>query len=253
MVEVIPYVSPDNEGILFSSDSYRTSHNYPKRLFNTLNLPSNWVYIYLIRHGQSLANETPDILWWRSDFTVLSNRWISQSQLLWDHLRHQWVNFDKVFSSTATRAFQTAKVTLDWLWDRSSDIELSHLLQEISHWDWEWWNRKKLRTPDVIEKMVNLTWDYKSPWWESQKEVENRMSWWVSEIVDSMNFSEWKKKVAVFSHWLAIKCFLRAILNLKPSETWKLAIDNTSVTKLFYDGKNWYILAVNDTSHFPRK
>lgn len=56
--------------------------------------------------------------------------------------------------------------------------------------------------------------------------------------------------VAVFSHGMAIKCFLRGILGSGPGMTHKLRIDNTSMTVLKHSTyQGWQIQRVNDTSH----
>jgi len=247
MVEISPYVSPNNEVILSSANSY-LNPACAKSLFKTLSLPSNWVYVYLVRHAESTA-QSPNIIWWRSDEATLTEKWKKQAKFLWESLRKKWVIFDKVFSSTATRAFLTSRIVCESIWYDSYNIDLCHLIQEISNGKWEWLDKSIFRTPEIKEQMKLLTWDYKSPGWESQREVENRMKWWIAENTEKFIPKDWTNKIAFFSHALAIKCFLRAILNLKPSETWKLNIDNTSVTRLFYDGKKWYILAINDNTH----
>ena len=57
-------------------------------------------------------------------------------------------------------------------------------------------------------------------------------------------------RAALFSHGMAIKCVLRAVLGSSPQMTHKLSIDNTSVTVLRHSSLNgWYLLKVNDISH----
>lgn len=57
-------------------------------------------------------------------------------------------------------------------------------------------------------------------------------------------------RVALFSHGTAIKCMLRGILGSDSQMTYKLIIDNTSVTVLKHtSNKGWYLVGMNDTSH----
>ena len=57
--------------------------------------------------------------------------------------------------------------------------------------------------------------------------------------------------VGLFIHCMTITCFLRSILNSDPSMTWKIKMENTSMTELFFEPKNhWFIEKLNATSHF---
>jgi broad specificity phosphatase PhoE len=55
--------------------------------------------------------------------------------------------------------------------------------------------------------------------------------------------------VAVFGHGVAIKCLLRGIMEFSANITWKIALDNTSITELGFDHRGWHLLRVNDVAH----
>lgn len=56
--------------------------------------------------------------------------------------------------------------------------------------------------------------------------------------------------VLMFSHEMAIKCFLRGVLGSHPHMTNHICIDNTSITMVRHSTHSgWRIMQVNDTSH----
>lgn len=58
-----------------------------------------------------------------------------------------------------------------------------------------------------------------------------------------------KKTVGIFTHGMAIKCLLRGILDFSPSLTYKINLDNTSITRLKYSAQGWHLVTINDTAH----
>ncbi len=55
--------------------------------------------------------------------------------------------------------------------------------------------------------------------------------------------------IAVFGHGMAIKCLLRGIMDFDNGLTYKIRLDNTSITRLKYDKNGWHIECVNDAAH----
>jgi broad specificity phosphatase PhoE len=68
-------------------------------------------HIYLIRHGQSTTNANPELIVLKPDLVPLTELGVEQCQKLHTILKD--VNFDVVYSSPLTRAFQTANHSLD--------------------------------------------------------------------------------------------------------------------------------------------
>lgn len=59
-----------------------------------------------------------------------------------------------------------------------------------------------------------------------------------------------RRKVAIFGHGMAIKCFLRGLLQSDASMTHKIFLENTSITLVkFTLQRGWHITKVNDTAH----
>ena len=64
--------------------------------------------LYLIRHGESVANVTPIIGGMRGD-TGLTDRGRDQARLLEKRLREEDLRADQLYSSTLPRAMETAE------------------------------------------------------------------------------------------------------------------------------------------------
>jgi broad specificity phosphatase PhoE len=61
-----------------------------------------------------------------------------------------------------------------------------------------------------------------------------------------------EKKVAnyyCFSHGMTIKCLLHYVLGYDKSMAWKVTIDNTSISQLYFGREGWRLLSINDHAH----
>lgn len=242
-----PYICPVNTKIL--SDSSRFLNWQSAKIFDTLSIWDSILEITLVRHAKSSANEELDKIGWRSEWAYLVEEWIQQARLLWERLKKEWTYFDWMVCSTALRTRQTADEVCSIIWFDTNRIEYCEKLIELSHWDWEWKDRNTLRTPEVLKRMDDETWDYRSPGWESQREVEDRMREIILESAIKY-YEKWKiKKICAVTHWLSSKCLIRRLLNLNPLFTRKLKMDNTGITKIIFDWTNFYLSTINDNRH----
>jgi broad specificity phosphatase PhoE len=91
------------------------------------------------------------------------------------------------------------------------------------------------------------SWDFKPPNGESQKQVGERMYTWMEK--NPIKKYEQEPKVAVISHGMAIKCLLKKIMDFSPKLTYKILLDNTSITRLQYSQEGWSVIKINDTPH----
>ncbi|MFH1592830.1 MAG: histidine phosphatase family protein [Candidatus Woesearchaeota archaeon] len=203
--------------------------------------------LYLIRHGESEVNKTPQFIGGRTNHSPLSQGGIIQAERLGCFLHNQQVTFDEVYSSTAVRAIHTAKITCLEIGYPLEDIIQSEELLEISQGDWEGKLRAETYTPEVLKNLLLDTWNFKAPNGESQKEVEERGYAWIEKTL--LSRSEKDLTVGVFTHGLTTRCILRKILNSDPSMTYYLVTDNTSITRLVYVNNRWRLIKLNETSH----
>lgn len=212
--------------------------------------------IYLIRHGQSETNVDPDLMGQTPDvlLTELGRR---QAALLHNRFVRESIFFDKIYSSDYTRAFDTAAIVKG---DNSQPIILAEELREYDAGDWTHHSRRETLTTAIKLRMSFLNHNFLPPNGESLTQVERRASKWLEDTIlynkEMIDLSDWKRKnehsplsIACFSHGMTIKCILQYIMGFDKSITWKVSIDNTSVTKLSFGKEGWRIHYINDHAH----
>lgn len=218
-------------------------------------LQFNEFNLYLIRHGQSEINAIPDMMGQKADsqLTDLGRR---QAKLLRLRFEEQGNNFDYVYSSDYTRALDTAKIAVP-----KAHIEVTPALREYSAGDWTATKRSEIVTPEVKMRMGYMANAFLPPNGESMHQVERRASTWLEEtilynkdkILEASNRvdDEWESKmnIAVFSHGMTIKCLLHYIMGFDQSFTWKITLENTSVTHLVFGEEGWRLITINDHAH----
>lgn len=211
-------------------------------MLNSLNFE-----LFLIRHGQSEINAQPDLIGQTSD-VKLTKLGEQQAELLGQYFRKNGENFDLVYSSPYLRASETCRIALN-----NNSVIYDDSLREYSAGDWIGNNINLILTSEVINKMNVLGQTFQPPNGESMNQVERRVSLWLENnfLYNQKFHSLCEKslvKVAVFCHGMVIKCLLHYIMGFDQSFTWKIKIDNSSVTRLlFKDG--WFIKTINNCSH----
>jgi broad specificity phosphatase PhoE len=209
----------------------------------------------LIRHGESAINAVPDLLGQESD-TPLTKKGEAQALLLRKKFEKDKVRFDRIYSSSYTRALNTAKIAVP---DR--DIFITDELREYSAGDWTGGSRAATITPEIKSTMNILDHAFLPPNGESLHQVQRRASKWLEENIlynkDFVLFTHNKKvlnkpilNLACFTHGMTIKCLLHYVMGFDKSFTWKVTIDNTSVSQLRFNKDGWRLLSINDCSHF---
>lgn len=221
-------------------------------------LEHNEFYLTLIRHGQSTTNQNPDLMGQTPD-TPLSENGVDQAWHLGERLACAKYRPDYVFSSTYTRAHDTAKLALEHFRNPPT-IELVEDLREYSAGDWTGKSREETLTPAVKAKMGYLTHAFLPPDGESLHQVERRASKWLEERI-LYNEQFIKEAVArradgrqptnilCFSHGMTIKCLLHYIMGFDQSFTWKVTIENTSISRLYFGKEGWRLISINDYGH----
>jgi broad specificity phosphatase PhoE len=219
-------------------------------------IDDNEFYLHLIRHGQSEFNVTPDRMGQFSD-TPLTEKGQQQAWLLNARFKKEEQKFDKVFASDYIRAHDTAKIVVCGSY---SDIILNPSLREYSAGDWNGQSRKEKISTEVKLRMGLLANGFLPPNGESMHMVERRASQWLEDAIlyntDIIKESAIRKnkgqapqEIAVFSHGMTIKCLLHYVMGFDQSFTWKLTLDNTSISKLYFGKDGWRLLSINDCAH----
>lgn len=206
----------------------------------------------LIRHGQSVTNSQPDKMG-QTSWDPLTDLGRYQAKRLREFFEKKNQMWDFIFSSSYERALDTAKITTG-----VSDnlISVVHDLREYDAGKWLGASRSEVVTQDVKYKMNCLGQAFSPPDGESLNHVQRRASAWLDkDIIYNENILERYKevnrplKIAVFSHGLTIKCLLQYIMGFDKIFTWKVIINNTSVSRLLFGKDGWKVYSINDCSH----
>ncbi|MEM7183670.1 MAG: histidine phosphatase family protein [Spirochaetota bacterium] len=197
----------------------------------------------LFRHAECEMNLIYHIfVGGRSNSSPLTPLGIEQATNLGKNLQKQGLRFDKVFSSTAVRTIATATYVGEYLGFSEKDIATSEELLELDQGEWEGMRREKAYTPEILAKINSDAWNFCPPGGESQKIVAERMFGWVQSILTTTSVNS---TIAVFSHGVAIKCLLRAIMNFDANITYKIHLDNCALTQLCFHNDLWEIVCIN--------
>lgn len=209
--------------------------------------------LVLIRHGQSEVNVNPDRMG-QLDTTPLTALGCKQAHQLNLKFIQDNENFDIIYSSPYSRAYNTAKIAVGNL--KSKDIIIVPELREYDAGDWVGASRKSVVTDAIKLNMGYFEHGFLPPNGESLHQVERRASEWLEQNI-LYNKNQIKKdgqlKIAIFSHGMTIKCLLHYIMGFDRNITWKIAIDNTSVTRVSFGNEGWRIQCINDTSHLYKE
>lgn len=203
--------------------------------------------IYLIRHAESTGNVQSHIVGGRSNHLLLTEKGEKQAIVLGKWLAKKGIFFDRVFASVAIRAKETARLVCQEINLPTAEIYIEEDLVELCQGDWTGRLREEVYTEAALKAIQDDPWNFKAPGGESQKEVEERVYDWFE--MNILPLFEQNLKIAIFSHGVAIKCLFRKIAGANPAITYRLAIENTSVTQYLFDERGWHVRRLNDFGH----
>lgn len=199
--------------------------------------------LYFIRHAEEEGEEI-DRIGGRQEKNLLSQRGLHQTNQLKIRLKKEKIIFHEVHTSTASRAKDTAINSLEIL---EEALLIHPELIELDTGEWEGRLESEVLTPEILSRFLADPLNFVIPGGELLKGLEERMSSWLQK-----NFlSRYHQNiiVAIFAHQMSIKSVLKGILNLSPLETYRMKLDNTSITRLQYDEKGWHVITINDIAH----
>ncbi len=208
--------------------------------------------LYLLRHAESEYNNGSGRVGGRSNGIKLTNRGIHQANALAARLRQEGRSFSLVYASPAVRAMRTASIVCEEMGLPRNIICVREDLQEMSQGDWEGKYKGELYTPEVMARMRSDPLNYSAPNGESQLQVRTRMlNFAGSELLNKIETGK-SINVAVFGHGFSFKCLLGGIIGSDPAFTYRIRIDNCSITELSYtsvEDPGWNVVRVNDFQH----
>lgn len=201
--------------------------------------------LYLIRHAESQANTTPNIVSGRSNESPLTTRGVDQAMRLGGYLRAHNIIPTTVYVSPAERTIQTAKYALRAM-GLTVPLVINNDLQELDMGSFTGRIRGEVYTPDTFEAIRRDGKDFAPPGGESMNQVgRTRMLGWVKA-----NFSEAGAEVnevptIAVTHGLAIRCFAAVLEDWPAEQTYAEVVGNASINSFSGLGHTWHLDYLN--------
>lgn len=200
--------------------------------------------IYLIRHGETEANQYRRIQGWLD--TKVSKHGMRQIEGL--SQRFSSIEIHAVYSSDLSRAVATAKAISG---PHDLTLHTDTRLREINMGSWAGcpWDELVQNDRERTELFLALSPTWQAPGGEGFEEVRMRMDKVLKEIASHHN----GQSVAVVSHGAAIRQMLAMFHGLSVSESGQIPLGaNTSFSVLEFDGETVHIVSENDASHLEQ-
>lgn len=196
--------------------------------------------IYLVRHGESVAN-TKGIYQGQTYDTNLSKLGQKQAKML--SVFFEKINVDLIYSSPLKRTKETSRHAFSKF---GYLINTEELIIETNHGQWEGLKKEivMLRWPEEYSKWMNEPMMAKFPGGESFVQTEQRvLTWWKSAI-------QKKGNIVVVTHDNIIRVILASISGISLNNIWKFDLQPASVSTIEVDNiKKQRIVNIGDTSH----
>lgn len=216
--------------------------------------------LYLIRHGETNRNLQSDLIG-QDPGEPLNDDGKVQATKLAARFKSEKIRPDVIFTSPYKRAMETCKI-VNAQWEEP--ITIVNELREIYQGEGLNKSRKELYTKEFKEHLEYLGMHFKFPNGESLYDVEHRAVTWIEQFMVDYSTCEtpmyrksgqsWLNQEAplnvfVFTHGMTVKCLLHHIMKFDQALTWRINIENTSVSTLHFKDGNWFVEAINDCWH----
>jgi len=196
--------------------------------------------IYLVRHGETEWNKLQ--LWQGNSDIPLNEKGKEQAMALAKRFENH--DIEAIYSSTLSRAFETAKII-----SKFHNIEPT-AVDGLKEGVINLWNGKSMK--EVLNKHMNEFEKWrKDPYakiegLESLGEIQMRAVRTFKDLVVKHSIDS---NIIIVTHALWMKTLISWILNSPVTENRRFKIDNASVSKVIFDGENFYLASLNETWH----
>lgn len=196
--------------------------------------------IYLIRHGESVAN-TKGIYQGQTYDTKLSQLGVRQAEAIAGRLRHEQVR--RIIASPLTRARETAGTIALF---HPVTIDIHRQIIETNHGAWE-----GKRAADIARQWPGMyrLWATKPsrvrfPGGETFGDLQKRVwRWWIDTAPHCTGTT------VIVTHDNVIRIILAGILGMPADSMWTFELQPTGITTIEVVRKKATVLALNDTGH----
>lgn len=194
--------------------------------------------IHLVRHGESEWNALGRL---QGQMDIgLSEEGRKQAAALGAYFEREGISFDYVFSSDLDRAFQTVKLATAWMPVES--ITASRLLRERFYGELQ-----GQLLAEILESVPNYAENFGLPMthgMESLEEMQERMV----KVLTAISSETKGAPALVITHGGAVNALIHKLTDGEAG-TGHGKIDNTSITRIAWDGKKLSVISVNEIPH----
>lgn len=195
--------------------------------------------IYLVRHGESIAN-TKGIYQGQTYDTPLSSMGLKQAKALVKYFSR--IEVKKIFSSPLTRTLATAKQVAE-----SKKIPIFKAIEiiETNHGQWEGLKKKFIeqKWPNLYQTWLNKPAKAKFPNGETFHETNKRVIDWWNSIISSNPDS------LIVTHDNVIRIIVSNILGFPLNNIWRLQLHPAAVTIIGIEQGEVKLISLDDKKH----
>ncbi|MCA9325311.1 histidine phosphatase family protein [Candidatus Saccharibacteria bacterium] len=203
------------------------------------------VEVVLIRHAESAMNLRPDLIGGQSNWAPLSAAGEGQAQRLGEYFVSKGEKPSKVVSSPAIRAKRTAELSLSAM-GLDPELCLDPALLELDQGEWEGLDRATVYTPDVVAHIHSMNGSFRAPGGESPYDAARRMYAAVDRHTDGVEPEG--GPVFLYGHGFTFRAYVGLlVMNWPYQQVIKSELQNTSITRLLYDGSTTELVSFNET------
>ena len=167
-------------------------------------------------------------------------------------LRKLRIDFDRIFSSSLTRAVETTNAMLFGMEENDKTFELVDEIIEQQIKGWRGVPISEAVTPEVEISRAIKGKDFVAPGGESIREVQRRASNWIeNEFIYNRDFCSRpvSSRIAVIGHGNTSRAIFQYIMGFDERLIYRLGIDNTSISRFIFDSGGWTVVCLNDKAH----
>jgi len=197
--------------------------------------------IYLIRHAEAEGNLYRRIHGWYN--SLITDNGYLQIKALAERFRS--IPVDAVWSSDLYRTKATARAIYG---PKNLMLHTEPTLRELRMGEWEdlTWGEVRRLYPEKLERFNATDPDWSVPHSERFEDLAARMEAAVRRLASQYP----SQTIAIFSHGMAIRQLLGRLKGIPPRQWGSMPHgDNTSVSRLLWDGVRLTVLMEQDNSH----
>ncbi len=196
--------------------------------------------IYLIRHGESIAN-TQSIYQGQTYDTELSELGFRQAEQLAQYFQN--IEVERIIASPLQRTWQTAEAIAR---KKNLFVEKELSLIETNHGLWEGKHKDEIARewPRLYKKWQKFPSSVQFPEGEHFLETQKRVRTWWQEFMANCD-----QEAVVVTHYNIIQIIVAQVMNMKLNRIWRFGLQPTSISCVEVVNQNATIKHLNQVSH----